>query len=77
MAIIDTNIIETTHASNSNYVASIVHQSTVQTSRGHVHLSGNVELNPPNGETYEQISEDPAIASAMVIAWIKTFEEYL
>ena len=77
MAIIDTNIIEISRASNSDYVASIVHQSTVQTSRSHVQLMGNVELNPPNGETYEEIADDPAIASAMIIAWIETFEEHL
>lgn len=74
---IDTHIEDVFESGDSNYVASIQHNSTISTGRGITKLHGVVHLNPPNGETYEEIANDPSIASAMVVNWIQTFEEHM
>tara|TARA_B100001093_G_scaffold452371_1_gene460360 strand:+ start:338 stop:565 length:228 start_codon:yes stop_codon:yes gene_type:complete len=74
---IDTTIEDIFESGDPSYVASIQHNSVISTSRGITKLHGVISLNPPNGETYEEISNDPSIVSAMVIAWIQTFQEHV
>lgn len=74
---IDTHIEDVFESGDPNYVASIQHNSVISTSRGITKLHGVIDVNPPNGETYEEISNDPSIASAMVMAWLQTLEEHL
>lgn len=74
---INTTIEDVFESGDPNYVASIQHNSIISTPRGITKLHGVISLNTPNGETYEDIGNDPSIVSAMVVAWIQTFEEHV
>ncbi len=74
---ITTTIEDIIESGDPNYVASIQHNSIINTPRGMTKLHGIISANPPNGETYEEISHDPSIASAMVMAWLQTLEEHV